>query len=323
MPATPTPPSSHAPHSKWKWVIVLVIAGVVTVILGYGRGGQEIDAETPYIYADTRQLVRFVEDAAELVEQRGVDAFTDFSAPDSRWAGAGYYLFVYRVDGTCVYHPITPELVGKNLLNFRDMNGRPMIERIVSFGRRSEPHASGWEFYLWQERTELSPTWKSSYVRKAVAPDGAVYVVGSGIHNPKIEPVFIRNKVDQAVELLKTAGKDRAFARFLDSTSPYYFFDTYVFVLDEKGCCLVDPAFPNLTHRDMMEFRDAVGRSVIAESLRKLQKADAAWGQYLMPKPGAVVPSRKLMYLRKVNVKGETLIVGATAYMATPIWMRL
>ena len=35
------------------------------------------------------------------------------------------------------------------------------------------------------------------------------------------------------------------------------------------------------------------------------------------------MPSRKLAYLRKVEVNGETLIVGADFFQATPIWMKL
>ena len=203
------------------------------------------------------------------------------------------------------------------------MNGRLMIERITAIGRHPEPKASGWEFYLWQDRTEVTPTWKSSYIRKAVTPDHQVFVVGSGLHNLKVEPTFIRSEVDRAAEFLQKAGKAKAFEVLLDPQSDYHFFDTYVFVLDETGKCLVDPAFPILTTRDMTQFRDAVGRKAVAEAVKRLQKSDSAWAQYLLPKPGASMPSRKMMYLRKVKVDGETLIVGATAFMATPIWMKL
>lgn len=309
--------------AKWKWTLVLVVAAVVTVVLAYGRGGQEHQDEMPYLYEDTKQLVGFVEDAAGLIEARGADAFNEFGAPGSRWSNAAQYVFVYTLDGTCVFHPVTPELVGRKLIDLRDMNGRLMIERITAIGRHPEPKASGWEFYLWQDRTEVTPTWKSSYIRKAVTPDHQVFVVGSGLHNLKVEPTFIRSEVDRAAEFLQKAGKAKAFEVLLDPQSDYHFFDTYVFVLDETGKCLVDPAFPILTTRDMTQFRDAVGRKAVAEAVKRLQKSDSAWAQYLLPKPGASMPSRKMMYLRKVKVDGETLIVGATAFMATPIWMKL
>ena len=73
----------------------------------------------------------------------------------------------------------------------------------------------------------------------------------------------------------------------------------------------------------MMGFRDAIGRPIVQELLQKLETADVAWLQFLWPKPGEMLPSRKLMYMRKVDVGGETLFVGSDFYLATPIWMRL
>ena len=39
--------------------------------------------------------------------------------------------------------------------------------------------------------------------------------------------------------------------------------------------------------------------------------------------PGATLPSRKLIYGRTLIITGETLIVGADLYLATPIWMKV
>jgi len=93
-------------------------------------------------------------------------------------------------------------------------------------------------------------------------------------------------------------------------------------VLSDKGETLVDPAFPTLSGRDLLNFKDAVGFQPIKALLAKLQAADKALVQFLWPKPGNVVPSRKLVYARKVNVNGETMIVGSDFFIATPIWMK-
>ena len=73
----------------------------------------------------------------------------------------------------------------------------------------------------------------------------------------------------------------------------------------------------------MSGFRDAIGRPVIQELLQKLEKGDQAWVQFLWPRPGERLPSRKLMYARTVRVGDETLLVGSDFYLATPIWMKL
>jgi hypothetical protein len=311
------------PMRKLALGLGVVMAGaVITALMVWGRSKPELHKPLPYLYEDTRQLVYFVEEAAHLVEKRGADAFRDFSVRGSRWLNDSQYLFVYDINGVCLFHPAIPELRGRNLLDYRDMNGRPVGRWINEIGHRPEPDASGWIFYLWKAPTDLTPTWKNSYVRKAVGPRGNVYLVGSGVHHFKIETIFVRRCVDQAVKLLKSEGKEIAFAHFRDRGSKFFFCDTYIYVLNEKGQCLVDPAFPNLEMRDLTYFKDALGHQVVKEMLQRLQTHDTAWVQYMLPKPGSTLPSRKLAYLRKVKVNDETLIIGADFFLATPIWMK-
>jgi signal transduction histidine kinase len=275
------------------------------------------------LYEDTKRLVNFVESAAALIEQRGTGAFQEFDRSDSRWRTSSTYLFVYDLGGTCVWHGMNPELVGRDLIALHDALGKPVIQEITDIGRRPEQDASDWVFYLWEERTELLPSWKSSYVRKAVAPDGKVYLVGSGSNRLKVEKVFVRERVDNAARLLQERGREAAFHDFKDPSSPFYFLGTFVFVLDQQGHSLVDPAYPTLQGRDMSNFRDAIGRPAIRDLLQKLESSDQAWVQFLWPKPGERLPSRKLMYARRVRVGNEMLLVGSDFYLATPVWMRL
>jgi len=281
------------------------------------------DRLAPYTYEDTKRLVSLVEDAAALMEQKGEGAFKEFGVKGSRWFDQDYYLFVYDVDGNCVFHPVAPELVGKNAMDLRDMNGKPVVRRLTEIGLRPEKDASGWVFYLWEDNTQLIPLWKSAYVRKVVAPGNKVYVIGSGVYNIKIEKVFVQDRVNQACALLESKGKDAAFREFRDPSSAFVFLDTYVFVLDTEGHTLVDPAYPTFAGRDLSQFKDAVGVLVVQEIKEKLAKSDDAWVQYLWPRPGSPVPSRKLIYVRKIKVGDETLIVGSDFFLATPIWMKV
>jgi hypothetical protein len=294
----------------------------VTGLMVLMRHNPEPHKTLPYLYADTRQLVYFVEEAAHQVKIHGAQAFKEFSVRGSRWLNDRHYLFVYDINGVCLFHPAEPELVGQQLLDLKDMNGRPIGRWINEIGQRPEPDASGWVFYLWKAPNNLTPTWKISYIRKAVGPRGKVYLVGSGVHHFKIESIFVRQCVDQAVKLLQSRGKETAFAHFRDPGSRFFFCDTCIYILNDKGQCLVDPAFPNLEKRDLTCFKDALGHQVIKELLHRLKNHDTAWMQYMLPKPGSALPSRKLAYFRKVKINGEILIVGADFFQATPIWMK-
>ena len=275
-----------------------------------------------YAYMDTRNLVTLVEDAAAMLEAKGEAAFAEFDKPGSRWLSGDTYIFGYAPDGMAVFHPITPELKNTNVIALTDMDGKPIIREIVDVAKLPSPKASAWVFYLWQDRTQITPLWKASYVRKVVTPDGKTFLIGSGLYNPKVEKVFVQDRVTLACDLLAKAGKEEAFRQFRNTASPFAFLDTYVFVLSETGETLVDPAFPTLAGRDMLNFRDAVGFEPIRVLLAKLQKAEDAWVQFLWPRPGTVVPSRKLVYARKASVNGETMIVGSDFFIATPIWMK-
>ncbi len=294
----------------------------VLFAIGCGRPTLTPNKTDVYMYEDTKQLVEFVEDAANLIEDKGTAAFKEFDRRGSRWRTSRTYLFVYDFSGTCIWHGMNPELVGRNLLSFRDALGKPLVQMITDIARRPERDASGWVFYLWEEQTDCLPEWKSSYVRKAVSPDGKIYFIGSGSSRIKVEKVFVRERVDAAARLLQERGLEATFHELKNTSSPFYFLGTFVFVLDAHGRSLVDPAYPTLEGRDMSGFRDAIGRPVVKELLQKLENADSAWIQFLWPKPGERLPSRKLMYVRKVNINGETLLVGSDFYLASPIWMK-
>lgn len=301
------------------------VAFVLFVALTLGRviPARADDRLSLFTYSDTKALVLLVEDAARLIERDGEGAFKQFAVKGSRWLNGDVYIFVYQVDGTCVFQPISPELVGKNEMELHDLNGKPIIQYITDIGKRPESDAAGWVFYLWENQTQLTPSWKSAYVRKVIAPNGKTYVVGSGLYDIKVERTFIEHRVNLAADLLKTEGKSAAFKQFQDPASPFFFLDSYIFVLNDKGQTLVDPAFPTLAGRDFSKFQDIVGFRAIEEVLRKLEDTDAAWVQYLWLKPGSPRPSRKLIYARKVTVGNETLIVGSDFFLATPIWMRV
>ena len=279
------------------------------------------DRMSPYLYEDTKRLVRLVEDAATLMERNGTAAFAEFDKKDSRWFKHAYYFFVYDMAGVNVFHAASPELTGKNLMEFRDMNGKPVLRFVTEIGKKPQRDANGWVFYLWQEKNDFLPKWKSAYIRKVVTPDNRIYLLGCGVYNFKLERVIIQENIRQAAELLASQGKEAAFQAFRDPSSRFNFLDTYVYVTDVKGRALVDPAFPKMQGRDLSNFRDAIGRPVMKEIIAKLQTHDEAWVQYLWPRPGAAQLSRKLAYVRKVRIGGETLFVGSDFFLATPIWM--
>jgi len=276
-----------------------------------------------YLYEDNKRLVRLVENAAALIEAQGSDAFAAFAVKGSIWLDGERYLFVYDDQGTAVFHPIERELVGQNLAGFRDIAGRPVVARMMEIAQRPEPDASGWVFYLWEGPWHTRPQWKGSYVRKAVAPGGSVFLVGSGLYNVKIEKAFIETAVDQAARLIQTRGTEAAFAELRDIACPYHVLDAYIRVTDEDGNVLVDPLFPSLERtRNVSEVADLVGKKVFQETKAALQHRENTWTSFTAPKPGSGLPEKRLLYTRKVSDGEKTFYVGSAYVPASPLWLK-
>jgi hypothetical protein len=95
------------------FAVAFLAAGMVLPSRTCGISGSVPDKLSGYAYEDTRRLVALVEQAATLVEQKGEAAFSEFGRKGSKWFSDPYYLFVYQPDGTCVFHPLQPDWVGK------------------------------------------------------------------------------------------------------------------------------------------------------------------------------------------------------------------
>ena len=307
----------------------VVFAGAflaTAAIWAWSVSGSTPDKLSGYAYEDTRRLVAFVEQAASLMERKGESAFSEFGRKGSKWFSDPYYLFVYEPDGTCVFHPLQPDWVGKNMSELRDMNGKPMVRLVAEVGEKPQKDASGWVFYLWPDRTQLIPQWKSAYVRKVVTPSGKTYVIGSGVYDLKMEKAFVEDagnglSVEDIYFDPPTWGLETLNNGFVIDNDQNFSADNVQWRSRMEGALLF-LAFPTQSGRDLSQFEDAVGRRPVQQILEKLRNADEAWVQYLWPKPGSSLPSRKLVYVRKAGVGGETFIVGSDFFLATPIWMK-
>jgi signal transduction histidine kinase len=275
----------------------------------------------PYQFDETKRLVAFVEDAADLIRAKGEWAFRDFAKKDSKWLKGNRYLFAYDLHGTCLFHPVTPELIGRNIIGMRDLNGKPVIRQIVELA--SDPkHPYGWVHYLWMEPGEIYPEYKSSYIMRVAFKGGKVLVIGSGNYKQKPEKMFIADIVDSACSELQRTGL-AAVPRLIDKAGNYNFYDSYIFILDEKGTAIVDPSFPSLSGRRLADMKDAIGKPIIREMIAKLQSQPSAWISYMSKSPDESRPIKKLAYIRRITINNKGYIVGSSIRLEKPVWLKI
>jgi len=84
------------------------------------------------------------------------------------------YPFIYDLAGRCVAHGARPALIGKNLLDLKDQDGKYLIREMIRIARGS---GAGWVNYKWPNPINNKIEDKVSYVEKM-----GDFFVGVGVY---------------------------------------------------------------------------------------------------------------------------------------------
>ena len=125
-----------------------------------------------------KQIKAMVDKAAALIERKGKDAFPEFRKKGSEWFKGDAYIFVGDMQGATLVNAAFPELEGKNNLDLKDANGKPIVQAFIDLLKSKD---SGWVDYMWPKPGKTKPSRKASYVKRAKLGKDMVYV-GAGIY---------------------------------------------------------------------------------------------------------------------------------------------
>jgi len=291
-------------------VICIVFAGLI--ISCKQAPPAEVQAPDLSIYenAETKEIVQLVYDAVTLIEKDGTEAFAEFREKDSKWYYGDTYVFVWGMDGMRYVYPRDVSGEGKNMLELKDINEKPIGQMFVDTAQNGE----GWVFYEWTLPEGDKPEWKSTFIKKAIMKDGKEYLVGTGKYNLPMEKVFIENAVNEASKVLLKEGKEAAFARFNSKADKFIFLHSYIFIKTIEGIEVLNPFSPQIVGKNIIDLQDVNGKYFVKEELEILKNQDSCWMDYMWPKPGAEEASPKITFVKKVEVERETLVIGAGYY---------
>ncbi len=104
--------------------------------------------------------------------------------------GSDGYFFIYDLNGTNLMHPRQPELVGQNLWDSRDPQGRFTIRELINTAQEG----GGTLLYTWRKPSTGKLASKLGYVQKL---DHWDWVVGTGLYMDEIDQTL--QKLDQQV----------------------------------------------------------------------------------------------------------------------------
>jgi len=151
---------------------ILLFVGVIILLSPRISSSLEPQSE------EAKQTMALVDQAASLLQSKGTEAFTEFRKKDSKWLKDDTYIFVHNMNGIVLFHPIKPELEGKSMIDWKDVNGKAANQEMIE---TAKTQGSGWIDYMWPKPGESKPSKKSSYFKKVKVGE-KTFIVGSGFY---------------------------------------------------------------------------------------------------------------------------------------------
>ncbi len=110
--------------------------------------------------------------AADYLKSVGPDkAFPEFDAKDGPWHDRDLYITVQDSKGVMVAHGTNPALIGKSMLDLKDVDGKPFNREVQAISD------TGWIDYKWQ-----NPLTKAVEAKRAYEVRVGEYIIGVGAY---------------------------------------------------------------------------------------------------------------------------------------------
>jgi cytochrome c len=116
--------------------------------------------------------------------------------------------------------------------------------------------------------------------------------------------------VKKAMTYLKANGKEKTFAEVNNPKGQFTDRDMYVVVYDMNGKNLAHGANPRMVGKDLIDLKDADGKSFMKERIEIIKTKGKGWQDYKFVNPVSKNIESKSMYIEKF----EDMIVGCGIY---------
>ncbi|WP_440954834.1 cache domain-containing protein [Methanosarcina sp. Mfa9] len=208
-----------------------------------GEEGEEALAESESeqqqqsgLTAQKDSIALKVNEAVDLVEEEGAEAFPEFREEGGEWFRGDSYIFIWNTNGTRVVYPPDPSGEGEDVSGLTDFNGKPIGELFIETALSES--GEGWVSYEWPKPGETEPSTKYSFIKRAEF-GGETYLVGDGFYVE--DYLFTRNIGD--CEFINATGV--SLCEFMHPGRT----DTELGVDYSIAYVLMEPGEKNLPHR--------------------------------------------------------------------------
>ena len=125
------------------------------------------------------ECVAKTKEAGKMVTEKGVEAaIAEVNKKDGKFVWKDTYVFLMDLDGKMIAHPMSPALVGKNVLDMKD-KGDPGKLLFVEFVKVAKEKGEGWVDYMWANPGDPKPRKKVTYIYRV---PGKNVLAGAGVY---------------------------------------------------------------------------------------------------------------------------------------------
>jgi signal transduction histidine kinase len=138
----------------------LVMVGLVVLVV-FGFAGNGFTAEKRGTAAEAEKMVK---KAIAMAKAKGNDAaFAEINNPKGQFTDRDLYVFVYDMSGKVVAHGLNLKMIGKELIDMKDADGKEFVKERVEIAKTK---GSGWQDYKFTDPLTKMIEHKRAYVER-------------------------------------------------------------------------------------------------------------------------------------------------------------
>jgi len=119
---------------------------------------------TVYAAGTKAEAEAMVKKAIAFYKANGKDkAFEEISNPKGQFVKDDLYIFVYDINGKCVAHGFNKAMIGKDLKEMKDSDGRFFVKERIEIAKTK---GKGWQDYKFTNPTTKKIEHKTAYIEK-------------------------------------------------------------------------------------------------------------------------------------------------------------
>jgi signal transduction histidine kinase len=110
------------------------------------------------------EAVTMVKKAAAYLKANGKEkAFAEFSNPKGMFVDRDLYITVYDMSGKALAHGANPRMVGKDMIDLRDADGKYIVKDRIAIAKEK---GSGWQDFKWVNPVTKAMDRKTMYFER-------------------------------------------------------------------------------------------------------------------------------------------------------------